>query len=132
MITCGGDIVSASVNIAEGPSVGAFFAVYNPKFDRASPGIMLMTAYTRWAFNNGFTEIDYLRGGEGYKLEFANAQTTLMSFVAAGSPLGRAALFTHRLWYHIAKFRESRKNPSRKGGAYTTKAGNARTMTLAE
>ncbi len=132
LITCGDEIVSASVNIAEGASIGAFFAVYNPKFDRASPGIMLMTAYTRWAFNNGFKEIDYLRGGEGYKLEFANAQTTLVSFIAAASPLGQAALLAHRMWSHTAKFRESHKIHSRKGGAYTTKAGTARAMTAAE
>jgi CelD/BcsL family acetyltransferase involved in cellulose biosynthesis len=132
VITCGDEIVSASINIAEGRSLGAFFSAYNSKFDRASPGIMLMTAYTRWAFDNGFTEVDYLQGDESYKFEFANARTTLFSFVAAVSLRGHAALMLHRGALQIAKFRENNKGHLQTGGAYLTKAGTARALTVAE
>jgi CelD/BcsL family acetyltransferase involved in cellulose biosynthesis len=132
VITCDNDLVAGSINIVDGASVGAFFAAYNPKYDRASPGIMLMTAYTRWAFNNGFTEIDYLRGDEGYKVEFANARVALLSLIKARSLRGHMALALHGRLSQIARFREGSKDISPTGGAYMTKAGTARVITVVE
>jgi CelD/BcsL family acetyltransferase involved in cellulose biosynthesis len=131
-ITCGDEIVSASINIAEGASLGAFFAAYNPKFDRVSPGTMLMTAYTRWALNNGFTEIDYLQGDESYKFEFANARTILSLFVEAASLRGHVALMAHFGVRRITKFREENKGFLETGSAYRTKAGTTRGVAVAE
>lgn len=132
LIKCGDEIVSASVNIAEGATLGAFFAVYDAKFDRVSPGIMLMTAYTRWAFDNGFREINYLQGGETYKFEFANEHTDLLCYVSAANLRGQTALAAHRLV--LAVRARSGKDESRPvtGSAYMTKAGTVRTMTDAE
>jgi CelD/BcsL family acetyltransferase involved in cellulose biosynthesis len=126
VITCGDAIVSASVNFVEGRSLCAIFSAYNAEFDRVSPGIMLMTAYTRWAFNNGFTEIDYLQGGEVYKFEFANSETTLSSVVLPSSVLGHIALAAYRGQRWIGKFRGKTGRLLRTGGAYMTKAGNLR------
>jgi CelD/BcsL family acetyltransferase involved in cellulose biosynthesis len=131
IITCDNEVVSASINIAEGVSLCAFFATYNPRFDRVSPGIMLMTAYTRWAFNNGFTEIDYLQGGERYKFEFANAETILSSFVTAANFRGRIALMIYNRLLSITRLRQGARPLSRTGGAYTTKAGTVRTAAVA-
>jgi CelD/BcsL family acetyltransferase involved in cellulose biosynthesis len=132
VITCGEDLVAGTINIVDGASIGAFFAAYNPKYNRASPGIMLMTAYTRWAFNSGFTEIDYLRGDEEYKFEFANAHSELLSLIKATSLRGQVALALHALSLRIAKFREGPKVILPTGSAYTTKAGTPRAKTVAE
>jgi CelD/BcsL family acetyltransferase involved in cellulose biosynthesis len=131
-ITCGDDIVAASINIAEGVSICAFFAAYDPKYDRASPGILLMTAYTRWAFDNGFREVDYLRGDERYKLEFANTRTDLFSISRAMTLRGHAALMIHRWAARIPRSGRARQSSGPIASAYTTKAGTNRATTVAK
>ncbi len=91
-IHCDDAIVAGSVNIVNGTHMQAFFAAYDPKFDRASPGTLVMVEYIRWAFDNGITEVDFLCGEEEYKFKFANAQTDLASFVGARTLVGRIAL----------------------------------------
>lgn len=115
VITCGDDIVSASINIADGSSVYGFVAAYNPKFDRTSPGTLLLTAVIRWAFDNGFTKVNFGRGEADYKLDFANVRSTLLSFSAAASLRGRTALIARRGLLQIAKFREKHKRHLGKG-----------------
>lgn len=91
-IHCGDAVVAGSVNIVSGTSMQAFFAAYDPKFDRASPGTLIMVEYIMWAFDHGITEVDFLCGEEEYKFKFANAQTDLASFVGAKTLLGKVAL----------------------------------------
>lgn len=91
-IHCGDTLVAGSVNIVSGTHMQAFFAAYDPKFDRASPGTLVMVEYINWAFDNGITEVDFLCGEEEYKFKFANAQTDLASFVGARTLIGKTAL----------------------------------------
>ncbi|MDQ2804104.1 MAG: GNAT family N-acetyltransferase [Pseudomonadota bacterium] len=90
---CSGDaLVAASLNIMAGTRMQAFFAAYDPQFDRASPGTLVMVEYLMWAFDHGITEVDFLCGEEEYKYKFANAQIDLASYVGARTLIGRAAL----------------------------------------
>ncbi len=91
-IHCGDALVAGSVNIVSGTHMQAFFAAYDPKFDRSSPGTLVMVEYIMWAFDNGITEVDFLCGEEEYKFKFANAQTDLASFVGARTFMGKIAL----------------------------------------
>ncbi len=91
-IHCGAALVAGSVNIVSGTHMQAFFAAYDPKFDRASPGTLVMVEYIIWAFDNGIAEVDFLCGEEEYKFKFANAQTDLASFVGARTLIGNVAL----------------------------------------
>jgi len=91
-IHCGDTLVAGSVNIVSGAHMQAFFAAYDPKFDRASPGTLVMVEYITWAFDNGIATIDFLCGEEEYKFKFANAQTDLASFVGARTLIGSLAL----------------------------------------
>ena len=104
-LDCGGAIVAASVNILHRGRMQAFFATYDPRFDRASPGTLIMVEYLIWAFDHGIAEVDFLCGEEGYKYKFANAQTDLVGYVGARTLLGRATLMVgERLdWARLAK-----------------------------
>jgi len=91
-IHCGDSLVAGSLNILNGTRMQAFFAAYDPAFDRASPGTLVMVEYLIWAFDQGMTEVDFLCGEEGYKFKFANAQTDLASYVGARTLIGSVAL----------------------------------------
>jgi len=91
-IHCGDLFVAGSVNILSGTRMQAFFAAYDPRFDRASPGTLVMVEYLMWAFDRKFSEVDFLCGEEDYKFRFANKQVDLGTYVGARTPVGRLAL----------------------------------------
>jgi len=92
LIEQAGVVIAGSVNAVHGDKMLALFATYDPAHERASPGILLMTDYTKWAFDHGIVEVDYLLGAEPYKFRYANQQTRLHIFVAARTLIGRVAL----------------------------------------
>ena len=91
-IYSGDVLVAASVNMTAGSRMQAFFAAYDPRFDRASPGTLVMVEYLMWAFDRGISEVDFLCGEEEYKFKFANKQVELGSYVGAKTLMGRLAL----------------------------------------
>ena len=91
-IHCGDTLVAGSLNIVNGKCMQAFFAAYDPTFDRASPGTLVMVEYLTWAFSHGMIEVDFLCGEEQYKFKFATGQTELASYVGARTWTGRLAL----------------------------------------
>ena len=91
-IHCGDTLVAGSLNIVDGTRMQAFFAAYDPAFDRASPGTLVMVEYLTWAFDHGMAEVDFLCGEEQYKFKFATTQTNLASYVGARTWIGGIAL----------------------------------------
>ena len=91
-IYSGDVLVAGSVNVVSGSRMQAFFAAYDPRFDRASPGTLVMVEYLMWAFDRGIAEVDFLCGEEEYKFKFANKQVDLGSYVGARTLMGRLAL----------------------------------------
>jgi len=131
LATCGDRLVAASINAVQGKVLLAYFAVYDAAFARASPGILLMTEYTRWAFDTGLTKVDYLRGEETYKFEFANDVVRLNSYISGVTYWGRLSLTLLRTWQSARQRGTSRQlaNDPEIGSAYITKAGNVRSAT---
>jgi CelD/BcsL family acetyltransferase involved in cellulose biosynthesis len=118
-----GTIIAGSVNAMDGNKMLALFATYDPTYERASPGILLMTEYTKLAFDRGVAEVDYLLGAESYKYKFANRQTKLHIYLAAGTLAGRLALAACRQIQ-----RRTRPDPVISiGSAYLTEKGSIRT-----
>jgi CelD/BcsL family acetyltransferase involved in cellulose biosynthesis len=95
VLECGGTIVTASLNFLYETKMQAYFTAYDPAFDRASPGTILIVEYSKWAFDHGMRQVDFLRGDETFKFRLGNAETVLDAFVGARSLLGRAALVMH-------------------------------------
>jgi CelD/BcsL family acetyltransferase involved in cellulose biosynthesis len=133
VIECGGEVIAGSVNVVQDDRMMAFLSAYDPRFERASPGINLMTEYTRWAFDHGITVVDYLRGGEPYKFEFANAVVELTSMVKGRTVLGISAVAGFRLFAAVKRKVEclrpgsgARSTIPSYGGAYLTQSGKSR------
>jgi CelD/BcsL family acetyltransferase involved in cellulose biosynthesis len=126
----GGNIVAASINAEQGSSLLAYFAVYDAAYARASPGILLMTEYTKWAFDTGLTLVDYLRGEESYKFEFANQMIRLDTYIEAATLIGNVSWALHRLWQTGQRMIRPQAPPQQPeiGSAYATKAGTRRAV----
>ena len=92
VLECDQQIVAASLNIMDRDRLLAFVAAYDPAFDRASPGTILMVEYIRWAIDNGLAMVDFLCGDESYKDRFADVRAELASFTGARTPLGWMAI----------------------------------------
>lgn len=91
-LDCDGRLVAGLVSIVDKGRVAAFFAAFDPRFDRASPGTLVIVEQLMWAFDRGFAEVDFLCGDEPYKSRFADARTELAAYVGARTLLGRAAV----------------------------------------
>ena len=96
LIERAGTIIAGSVNAIDGTSMLALFATYDPEYERGSPGILLMTEYTKWAFDQGIEEVDYLLGAERYKFRYANRIIKLHIVASARTPLGWLTLQAER------------------------------------
>lgn len=97
VLECDKQIVAASINIIERDRLLAFFAAYDPEFERASPGTLIMVEYIRWSIDNSLAMVDFLCGDEGYKDRFADIRGQLASFTGARTPLGWLAI-TAETW----------------------------------
>lgn len=97
LLECGGTIVSGSINFVYGNRVEAYLTAYDPRFDRASPGTILIVDYAQWAFDRGLTHVDFLRGDEAFKFRMANAETVLNGYQGARTLIGHIATSGHRL-----------------------------------
>ena len=130
VIRCGGEIVAGAINAVHGKRVWAFFSAYDPRFQRASPGILLMTEYTRRAFDEGFEEIDYLRGNETYKFEFATTHARSSRYTGSATLRGRLALSAIQLQTALRERRARAGDVAGEfgmiGSAYVTKNGASR------
>lgn len=92
VIEVNGKFVAISINFEQQGTMMAFITTYDPDFERASPGTLLMTDYIRWSFDHGLHTVDFLCGAEAFKQRFGNAAVTLGTLTATGSILGRAVL----------------------------------------
>lgn len=63
----------------------------DPRWDRASVGLVLLVHSLREALADGMTEYRFLRGGESYKYRFANHDAGLESIVVGRGVIGSLA-----------------------------------------
>jgi CelD/BcsL family acetyltransferase involved in cellulose biosynthesis len=91
VLECDGAPVAASINFVQGDTMMAFVTTYDPAFERASPGLVLMIDYIVWAFDHGLHTVDFLCGDEGFKGRFGTQCLTLGSLMGARTLPGAAA-----------------------------------------
>ncbi len=101
-----GLIVAISINFVQHGTLMAFVTSYDPAFERASPGTLLMSDYIMWAFDHGLHTVDFLCGAEAFKQRFGTDAVTLETFVAAGSLRGRAVLALDRARHEWTQWRQ--------------------------
>lgn len=101
LLECGDRLAAISVNFVESGTMKAFVTTYDPEFERASPGTLLMMDYIAAAFDRGLSTVDFLCGAEPFKRRFATTGVTLDTVTGAASPMGTLAHFAdaarHRL-----------------------------------
>ena len=68
----------------------------DPRFERESPGTVLLVQTIRAALDDGVGEYRFLRGGEAYKGRFATDDPGLETVGIARTPGGRLALAAAR------------------------------------
>jgi CelD/BcsL family acetyltransferase involved in cellulose biosynthesis len=106
VIECAGQMVAVSLNFVQRDTMMAFVTTYDPEFDRASPGMLLMVDYVRWSIDNGLKLVDFLCGDEPFKLRFANTSVTLETFMGTRTLLGTAATLADDVRYRIQQRRQ--------------------------
>ena len=75
----------------------ALLTTFDPTYERASPGTLLIADYTQWSFDHGLRMVDFLRGAEDFKLRFATETVALETKVGARTIAGHAALLANKL-----------------------------------
>lgn len=110
LLTSGGTICAASINFVYPDRLQAYLTAYDPRFERASPGTILIIEYTKWAFDHGLDYVDFLRGDEPFKFRLGNTSVRLNDYAGAQTLLGHIALTLHgrKSWLilHLQQMRE--------------------------
>jgi CelD/BcsL family acetyltransferase involved in cellulose biosynthesis len=112
VIECAGQMVAVSLNFVQRNTMMAFVTTYDPDFDRASPGMLLMVDYVRWSIDQGLQLVDFLCGDEPFKLRFANASVTLETFMGTRTLLGAAATVADDVRHRIQQRRQMTAAPA--------------------
>jgi CelD/BcsL family acetyltransferase involved in cellulose biosynthesis len=86
----------------------AFVTTYDPAFERASPGMVLMMDYIQWSLDRGLTTVDFLCGGEDFKRRFATHSVTLSSVMGGRSLRGRLAVLADRARHATKSWRSEK------------------------
>ncbi len=102
LLTCGDTIAAVSVNFVYPTKLQAYLTAYDPQFERASPGTLLIVDYVKWALDRRLEYVDFLRGDEAFKYRFANSETRIKGYIGGHSMFGRVAL-EQLGWYSRAR-----------------------------
>jgi CelD/BcsL family acetyltransferase involved in cellulose biosynthesis len=103
-------IVAVSINFEQHGIMMAFVTTYDPEYERASPGMVLMVDYIQWSLDSGLGKIDFLCGGEDFKRRFATQSVRLSSVIGARGLRGRLAALADHL-NHVSKSWRARQQP---------------------
>lgn len=87
-----GKSIAVSINFVQRGTMMAFVTTYDPDFERASPGTVLMMDYIQWSIDRGLVMVDFLCGGEDFKRRFATQSQILESVTGSRTILGRLAV----------------------------------------
>ncbi|RVA12388.1 GNAT family N-acetyltransferase, partial [Mesorhizobium sp. M7D.F.Ca.US.004.03.1.1] len=102
------EIIAISINFEQHGTMMAFVTTYDPAFERASPGMVLMMDYIQWSLDRGLTTVDFLCGGEDFKRRFATHSVTLSSVMGGRSLPGRLAALADRARHATKSWRSEK------------------------
>ncbi len=104
-----GTVIAVSINFVQRGTMMAFVTTYDPDFERASPGMVLMMDYIQWSIDHGLHTTDFLCGAEAFKRRFATQSVTLTSVAGARTAQGLLAAFADRTRHGLRQFQERRQ-----------------------
>lgn len=100
-----GTVVAVSINVVQRRRMMAFITTYDPEFERASPGMVLMMDYIQWSIDQGLEMVDFMCGGEDFKRRFATESETLDSVTGARTLMGRLAVLADNAGHALRNWR---------------------------
>ena len=109
VLECKGIIIAVSINFVQHNTMMAFITSYDPEFERASPGVVLMTDYIKWSIDQGLETVDFLCGAEQFKQRFSTQSVSLTSLMGAGTLRGRLAILVDRTRHLVKALTERRR-----------------------
>ncbi len=74
-----GEPVAALYGLASGKRLMYYQSGIDPAYGKVSPGVVLIGRCIQFAIESGCDEFHFLRGNEGYKFQWANAQQNLFT-----------------------------------------------------
>ena len=105
VLECAGTVVAVSINVIQRQRMMAFITTYDPEFERASPGMVLMMDYIQWSIDQGLAMVDFMCGGEDFKRRFATESERLESVTGARTLVGRLAMLADRAGHALRNWR---------------------------
>lgn len=96
MLEIDGEAIAATYGFRFGTSESYYQSGRSSKWNRFSPGLVLLAHSIRAAMEDGLSEFRLLRGGEGHKFRFTDAGLTLVSLAVGRTAAGRAAVAAAR------------------------------------
>lgn len=114
-------VAAVAINFMQRGTMMAFLTAYDPAYERASPGTILITEYIMWAYDNGLSTVDFLCGGEAFKARFGTDAAVLGTLACAGSFKGQIALATDSARHRLMELRSAAKQWL---GRLSARAGN--------
>lgn len=103
-------VIAVSINFEQHGTMMAFITTYDPEYERASPGMVLMMDYIQWSLDRGLAKVDFLCGGEDFKRRFATQSVTLSSMIGARGLRGHLAALADRV-NHVSKSWRAQPQP---------------------
>ncbi len=85
-LSISGKPISQLLLLVHDKSIAIFMQGFDPKWARYSPSFCNISRLIKYAHEQGFAYIDFLRGEEEYKLRFCNTKVELSKFVAILNP----------------------------------------------
>ena len=105
----GSEVVAVSINFVQHGTMMAFVTTYDPDFERASPGMVLMMDYIQWSIDHGLSTTDFLCGAEAFKQRFATQSVTLTTVAGARTVKGMLASLADRTRHDVREWQSRRR-----------------------
>jgi CelD/BcsL family acetyltransferase involved in cellulose biosynthesis len=103
------NVVAVSINFVQRGTMMAFVTTYDPDFERASPGMVLMMDYIQWSIDHGLATTDFLCGAEAFKQRFATQAVTLTTIAGVRTAKGMLAELADRTRHSVHEWQGRRR-----------------------
>ncbi|MDE1900768.1 MAG: GNAT family N-acetyltransferase [Alphaproteobacteria bacterium] len=90
-MTCGDAIVACHMGFVRDNILYLYHTTYDAAYAAFSPGNAMMIETIQYAINQGWRELDFMRGDESYKARFASGTRVLTDYIAGRGFVGRFA-----------------------------------------
>jgi len=82
-LTCGEEVISMHFGFVSNGWILWYAPAYNPAFERHSPGKVHIWMLVKRGLSEGLRGIDFLQGGEPYKLQWSTGESETASFTCS-------------------------------------------------